>query len=425
MRLSQPTAQFSTPLITGVAVLFTLVFFTNIPSFLLISGRTVLAPSTWMYAFVAAVVVTTASVWSSVAAARFRRAPLLPLWGMLYLMAVLVWYLAFPETTASSDTLRLQLSSMFFLGLAWVVFVLAAYGDPTLAAIRWTILVAVLLGVLVNIYDITHPLELVPLEAAGANPGRAAGFYVNANQSGGALLVGMVLSIGLFRRYRALYALCVLAGVALTISRAAILGWFLIATVMVFLNVLKVRDIIFGVLLLLLMGSLALQALDDLHSLRLALNAQNIAERLDWFVSFGMIDEAVQQIRLNVARLSWEAFASAPVFGNGLGASLGWEGNIGAHNIYLRLMAEHGIIGILLFPALVACFVVRADERSRGIVFPLAIFLLFWGLFSHNVLEDYVFLLAYAIVDVYLTSSRGTSSRKPLRIGYTAVAPSG
>ena len=87
---------------------------------------------------------------------------------------------------------------------------------------------AVLIPITV-IVDFLHPGVFYPLGTEGTVPGRAAATFINPNKAGEAMLLTFLLAIPVLRpRYRALLLFLVGAGVILTFSRGAILGWMLL-----------------------------------------------------------------------------------------------------------------------------------------------------------------------------------------------------
>ena len=69
-----------------------------------------------------------------------------------------------------------------------------------------------------------------------------------------------------------------------------------------------------------------------------------------------------------------------------------------AHNLYLLFLAEYGIIGLVLVPALVAAISWRARHSALDLIVPGGFFILFWCLFSHNVIGEYYFLIGLALL---------------------------
>jgi hypothetical protein len=90
--------------------------------------------------------------------------------------------------------------------------------------------------------------------------------------------------------------------------------------------------------------------------------------------------------RIGLARDAWRGFLAAPLVGNGLGAT------VDSHNQFLTLAGDHGVVGLVLFPALAL-----ALALANPAAVPFAVALLVAGLFSHNLLDDRGTLLAIAL----------------------------
>lgn len=105
--------------------------------------------------------------------------------------------------------------------------------------------------------------------------------------------------------------------------------------------------------------------------------------------------------RLALATKAFSIIGANPVFGGGIDAMQG----VRAHNIMLELAAEHGIVGLLLFPWLLAL-----AARTRGLGNGIAVAAVFViGMFSHGVLYDRYILLVLALV---LSTSGGLPAKK-------------
>jgi O-antigen ligase len=112
-----------------------------------------------------------------------------------------------------------------------------------------------------------------------------------------------------------------------------------------------------------------------------ALNANTINRAR---IGFG--DESAQT-RAQIAQVAWQKISEAPWLGYGLGATFRFHPE-GTHNIFLHSWVESGILGVLLFPALILPL---ARGRAGGQTF--FIFFMLMGFFSHNLLDERSFLL--------------------------------
>ena len=115
--------------------------------------------------------------------------------------------------------------------------------------------------------------------------------------------------------------------------------------------------------------------------------------------------------RRTSARLALESFAENPLLGKGTGAS--YEppfDQIGPHNTYLALMVDNGIPGVLLFPTLIWLATRHAAQEVKSVSVPFAFFLAYWGLFSHNLLEEYHFIFSLAFVSSLVAANRASDA---------------
>src|ERR1700730_4639840 len=111
----------------------------------------------------------------------------------------------------------LRVNAIGFLLTCVIIF-----DDPrVLRMTGQSLVLATLLGVALNIYDLLHPGIFSGI------PGRAAGFYVQPNGAGMALVFGGLIGLGTISglRMREAFLLCVLVGVLVTFSREAMLSF--------------------------------------------------------------------------------------------------------------------------------------------------------------------------------------------------------
>ena len=97
--------------------------------------------------------------------------------------------------------------------------------------------------------------------------------------------------------------------------------------------------------------------------------------------------------RGSLALAALDMFFDRPLLGHGLGKTRSWsmEDN-GPHNMFVMWAAEHGLLGLLLYPALgVAMYL--TNRRSACFV----LVLMAAGMFSHNLFEDRNVLILMAL----------------------------
>jgi O-antigen ligase len=295
------------------------------------------------------------------------------------------------------DLFMQRIGAVIFLTLSLFIISNVQHGVNT---VRWVILICVLLAVINNLYEIFHPFSFVPPGYEFSRMERAAGFYINPNQSGAALVLGLIFSVGLVPKiYRVPYTILTLLGVLLTFSRAAILGWFVVVAFMVKQKTLRGKDCLIGLVFITATGLMLTPLLIDYIEVERGLSLVDVHERIGWFGSLGEISvDASQEERLVLARRSWDLFVNHPFIGSGMGSTERWSERTSTHNMYLYFMADYGIIGAFFLPLLVLSATCLARGRARRIAIPFSIFVLFWGFFSHNIVGEYYFLLSFALM---------------------------
>ena len=122
--------------------------------------------------------------------------------------------------------------------------------------------------------------------------------------------------------------------------------------------------------------------------------------------------------RLELAEKTLEQFEAAPLIGQGFGTAIFWTSN-SSHNAYLGFMADCGILGSLVLPALMFS-IRRADWRFYG----FALIFLLWAFFYHDVLaNDANFGLIAVAVEA--DESRENESSEAQGIGAKQTSPRG
>lgn len=310
-----------------------------------------------------------------------------------------------PDEIAHQE-LENRIISVIFLLLMLLIF--SKYYIVQLWA-RRAVLIAVLWAVVNNIYNLFNPLISGPLGTAG----RSGGFYGDPNMSGAALILGMIFSVGLLQpKYRVPFLSVVAIGVLLTFSRGAILGWLIVVMIFFIARMIPHPRLFYWVvgLGMIVLGleplwenSLYLGGLNDFNLLN-----QNAPEGIEKHLSRLHLEdeEGSSESRLYVARLAWQQFVEHPLLGNGIGAAQELGVEVSTHNMYLLFITEHGILGIFIFPLLVYLVIQRACGETKHIGFCFAAFILTWGLFSHNILEQRFILIIFSLMAAMSVTSQ-------------------
>ncbi len=297
------------------------------------------------------------------------RSPLLR-WALFYLLMTTAWAIWTASSPAASNALRARFRSTGLLVAFAVLF------DDARARRAGTLAVAaaVVFASLMNVAELTG---FLPFEGQDniRTAGRAAGLYVNPNEAGLAIVFGLAIVIGRVpERWRLPLLIVGAAGVAPTFSRGAT-----ICFVALILSVVSRKQVGIWPVALVCAGILVF----------VTTHGEAVNRFLDGVLTtntWGRLHfEHDDSGRAFLARKALRLFTGAPLLGSGLGAA--YE----SHNEFLALAADHGVIGLLAFPALAMALVVA---NPAG--WPFSLVLMLAGIFSHNLLENRACLLAIA-----------------------------
>jgi O-antigen ligase len=257
---------------------------------------------------------------------------------------------------------------------------------------------AVLIPALV-IWDFLSPGLFYPIDTYHAALGRGAATFINPNKAGEAMLLTFVLALPVLRpNYRALLLLLLGAGVIVTFSRAAIVGWILL---WVFLLVKRALPKYTLALPLVALGvlPLLLSSFEDYLSGRedLAGGLTNIQARLEFFQDQVLDDDSALE-RAQVMEAGVELFRQNPIFGAGAGATYLWSESAGTHNLPVMLGAEYGVFGIALWMWLTVILWRGSHFQDKRLQVATVAGFVFLSMVTHNMFDSLYWLLTFAIV---------------------------
>ena len=182
--------------------------------------------------------------------------------------------------------------------------------------------------------------------------GRAAGLYGDANQCAQFIVSALpFMCLRSSSLSRLLYCLIATVGVMFTFSREGFLMLVLSIGLVYFcqpgvkfrLTPLQIFIAGAGVIVVLALAPFTRDLIDaGVNALKPFLNADTLA-RLQ-----GTTNDSSSQERLFVAQLGLEEFMKAPIFGQGPGATHSWSYQISVHNMFILMLVEHGIVGLIM-----------------------------------------------------------------------------
>jgi O-antigen ligase len=310
---------------------------------------------------------------------------------------------AFPE-------LRTRFLSVFFLILMCLIF--SRYSKIQNLT-RVAICIAVLLAVFNTIHELSDPLVFQGFQGSNGS-GRPAGYYINPNRTGRALILGMIFGVGILpKQLRIPFALLVFFATFLTFSRGSILGWFIIMIFFIQSHTIPRKQLLFWILgivsIILVLGPIISNI--DLNELQrsglIKVDIKNLTERLEWFQNPVANKEESGDSRVGVVITAWNMFVEHPILGNGIASTKNLNNwGISTHNMYLLFLTEHGILGIFILPLLVYVVTWHSRGESKHIALAFSSFMLLSGLFTHNIVEERPILISFSLMAAMNVTSR-------------------
>jgi O-antigen ligase len=268
-----------------------------------------------------------------------------------------------------------------------IVFVVASVLASRAELVRTLAIAAfviVAVGTAMNCYEL-----FIENNVWSLSPGRSAGFYVNPNVSSQALagygLVFLLVRSTKFRFADLILMSLVAVGVFATFSRAGILAAMILLTVATAMRARRQQmpRIVAGVVTVTLLAGIF--AFYVIHSLDLSSDA---SIRVFSLTERGGVGD-YEEDRGGVALESFELFMQNPLFGLGVGVIAELEE--GPHNMFVAMLVEYGVVGLVIYLGIILRLILiarRANRDLSGMVFLFLGWLVIFGLGSHNLLDD-------------------------------------
>lgn len=377
-----------------ISIIATFLFFSEFPDYLHAASIIPIVPLSWIFVF---------ALLSLPFIKKVRNVPKpLLIWMTIYLGISVLSLITVSSDEISFTDFRAKVLSVLFILLMYTI-----YQQKSVNHIKYTIVAVVLLTVGNNIIELLNPRFFTQL-----NVGRPAGFYIDPNKTGCALMLGMILGVNVIKKqYRWIYVLIAGVGIMATFSRGALIGWVICVAILIAGKVISDRrqkivvPAIVLMLLLIFINPLATLT-DYFKSTNEAGANYDIIKRLEEFQN-PSADESSSAERQAVAAGGWMMFGSHPFWGNGLASTRKWNvSEVSTHNMYLYFMADHGIIGIIFLPGAVFGVVYGNRGEQKTIIICFAIFISVWGFFSHEVLAERYTLSIFALLAAMNTNQR-------------------
>ena len=371
-----------------VVVVMVSLLFSSVTAYLFSSGMFPLPPLAWIIVIggLTAPLFFSLGTWRTLTSSR-----VLP-WCGLYLLISAASYLWSAQSGAVVQELRTRVLAVIVLLLP----VVALSTSRAVLVARRTLVACVFVAIITNVYEVFHPLTFSGIV------GRSAGYYENPNSSASALVVALILSLEIVpKRYRAFYLIAGCAGVALTVSRGAVLTGLIAFGYLWHRDLIQAKRLVVAIAAagLVVVGVLVVsgQARQILEVAQIAARTGVLDRITDPAAAMQGADNSAN-LRADAAVRAWEQFKLNPILGRGIGSTLGAFGLPSTHNIYLRHLAEFGFLGMMFWPLLLVAATSGANARARPTAVAFLVAMLIFGLFSHNMLDEWHCLIAVGLM---------------------------
>jgi hypothetical protein len=391
----------------ALAAIAVAIFYSSIPNYINnITEDSRTAPVVWMAVFF---VLALPVLAERVLKTDLLKSPLI-VWCFGYAWITGVWVLLSSQSDMTWQVVRWRALAIAQLCMFFIIF----SDSQAIRSARQALIVGVLAGVAVNVYELFVPM------AFSRVLGRSAGLYQNPNITGEALVMGMICSVTVLpSRVRAFYILVTGVGVFLTFSRAAILVWLIAIVGLTLGGGVRLKDIVLYTFLAIFLAVVAvipwsnqlLTVLDDAEIFN-----KNVEERLAWLADPTSVSDYSSWERAYIAKKALDSIAEHPLIGMGTGSSR--EETLGVHNQYLSLIQDHGLLGSAIIPLLIMVIIWKAGKTEKSHVMTFGIAVLVLSLFTHNILDMSHSLVLFSLVAAMTALSRN-GEIKVSRIGVT------
>lgn len=373
-----------------------------LPSFLYLTERVSIPPRYFAFLLLLSTLSFLAFKWRESCKNNIWKPAII--WFMSAFLLVLVYYLL-----GKFGYLYLvnECATAFFHGLIIImctVILLNTGGDRLFFLLCQVMKILFLIACLTIIYDYYFPGDFVSQKSEFSNFGRGAGYYVNANGAGTAIICGWVFIFLLYKSNEKYFYFLTAMGfyaLLLTFSRSAWLALAFSLFMALLFRIVKPRKFVNITIIAMLCFILFKSILyfyflaDDHRQAYQWMEAH--AVRIN-FSENSLLDHSALD-RVACMKAAIDAINISPIFGNGIG-SVQYLFDKSPHNSYLELWADYGILGLLLNCSLIVILFLmfyRKNNDAGEFCFFTGSIVLVAGIFSHALISNGPLLLLIAI----------------------------
>lgn len=378
-----------------LAIASVAIFYTNVPDYVnMITNNKDSAPMFWVIGFC---LLSLPLLIEQMMRSDILKSPLI-IWCFGFAWLTAAWFFLSSQSDIAWQEVRWRVLTISQLLMFLVLF---AHPDAARSA-RQAVVAGVLFGVALNIYELFVPLSFSRVL------GRSAGLYLDPNITAEALVIGMILSATVLPAWcRGPFILLTGIGVFTTLSRGGMLAWAIAVMGFLLVGRVRLKDLLQSVSIgLLLVLVVLLPRWDQLLTTleRTGAINKNMEERLAWITDPSGVSDYSSWERKYLAKQAWEKIADHPFLGSGTGSAR--EEVVGAHNQYLSLMQDHGLLGAAIVPLLVLAVTWGARGESRGIAMVFGCIVMVLSFFTHTFMYRANSLMLLALMAAMVSISR-------------------
>lgn len=396
-----------------LAVAAFIIFFSGLPLILFVFGFVDFPPALWVIVF--GIMALPLVILSALRGIKH----VLPvvIWCFALICISLAWVFTGRQSALAFEALQYRFITVGTLLSVAFLFL----NTSSLVWARVSVAAWLLLSVVLNIYDLLDPYTI------GFYPGRGSGVYLNPNISAEALVLGMLLCVTLVSPvWRTSFVLLIGIGVLATLSRAGLIAYGVGVLGLLVFRLVPTRSFFITLPSAILLAVIAI-ATQSWDTILVGWDKEGIIssseifdaieERITWFLDPSTPDEAITE-RVEGAEQAWRLFSEHPLLGGGTGTNFHtWVGSDefrkpGPHNIFLWLVVDHGILGALIFPALLLSVGWGADGETRKLAIIMTFVLLLIGFSSHNLLDNRHVLFSLGVLSAMVAQGKKRSWEK-------------
>jgi hypothetical protein len=318
-------------------------------------------------------------------------------WILFYISIIYTYIIFFHSYLEVGELFKILVNPMILL---FFITALIYMDDENLSVTKKAILLAVLLSVFNNFFEFFNP-SLYYIDTREYSIGRSQGFFQGPNESATAIVIGLLITYNIvYERLKILFLLITFIGVALTFSRSGILCWFVAISLLSYCNIISRKVLFMLMTILSIILFITIPILIEFIS-STSSNAEYILSRISFFADSQYSGETYQTSeRAVLINEALKLFNNNPLVGSGLGATRYWEyvKNTGAHNTIIDLMAQFGVLGMIIYFSLLFTIAWKAtgEYKRLAIVYISVIFV--DGIFTHNQLLNYPYIISFAFM---------------------------